>query len=266
MLLIALVVLISAALVVPIAGVMAQTGTHITSVTPSGGVAGKEFTLNVQGTIDTANGDFLIYVGSNLCFNSSEAGVTATGTTVNVDCTVPTSQPGNATVVLRDVATSAEASVSYHIAAEGLSMIPTATVLIMGVAIAISFVNMALNRALITKLIGWREYHSMQKEMAEYNSQRMAAMRANDTKTLEKLKKKESQIQAMQTKLFKPQMLLIPITFIYLIIWPALIGVFPYAVAYVPGLGAQPFFIWYLICSFFFGTIASRVFGVTPIQ
>jgi len=147
-----------------------------------------------------------------------------------------------------------------------ISIIPLSTLSIMAVAVTISFANMGLNRLLITRMIGWHEYRSMQKEMAEYNSERMAALRAKDTKTLERLKKKESQITSMQTKMFKPQLVLIPITFIYFIIWPILTGFFPTAVAYVPGLGAQPFFIWYLICSFFFGTIASRVVGVTPIQ
>ena len=92
---------------------------------------------------------------------------------------------------------------SYHVVAEGLAAIPLATVLIMLVAVAISFANMGLNRLLITKMIGWHEYRSMQKEMSEYNSQRMAALRAKDTKTLERLEKKESQITAMQGKMFK---------------------------------------------------------------
>ena len=118
----------------------------------------------------------------------------------------------------------------------------------------------------IRQVIGWREYHSMQKEMAEYNSQRMAALRARDDKALEKLKKKESQIQAMQTKMFKPQLLLLPMTAVYFVIWPILTGFFPQPVAYLPGFGVIPFFYWYLICSFFFGTIASRVIGVTPIR
>ena len=147
-----------------------------------------------------------------------------------------------------------------------ISIIPFSTLSILAVAVTISFANMGLNRLLITRMIGWQEYRSMQKEMSEYNSERMSALRAKDTKTLERLKKKESQITAMQTKMFKPQLILIPITFIYFVIWPVLTGFFPTAVAYVPGLGAQPFFIWYLICSFFFGTIASRVVGVTPIQ
>jgi uncharacterized membrane protein (DUF106 family) len=220
----------------------------------------------VQGTIDTPNGTYLIYLGPVLSYNSSESQVTAAGNHISATIDVPKLAPETFNIVLLDVTASTEATASYHVAAEGLAAIPIATLLIMLVAIAISFANMGLNRALITKLIGWREYHSMQKEMAEYNSQRMAAMRANDTRTLEKLKKKESQIQAMQAKLFKPQLFLIPITFIYLVIWPVLTGVFPFAVAYVPGFGAQPFFIWYLICSFFFGTIAGRVMGTTPIQ
>ncbi len=147
-----------------------------------------------------------------------------------------------------------------------ISLIPTATLLIMLVAVAISFLNMALNRLIITRMFGWREYKSMQKEISEFNSERMSALRANDTKTVERLKKKQAQVNAMQAKMMKPQMILLPISFIYIIIWPVLIGYFPNAVAYVPGLGAQPFFVWYLICSFFFGTIASRIIGTTPIQ
>ncbi len=147
-----------------------------------------------------------------------------------------------------------------------ISIIPIATLAIMGIAVAISFVNMTINRLLITRMIGWQEYHSMQKELAEYNSQRMAAIRSKDEKALEKLKKKDSQVQAMQGKMLKPQMLLIPFTFVYLIIWPALTGYFPTSVAYIPGFGGVPFFYWYLVCSFFFGTIASRLIGVTPIQ
>jgi len=147
-----------------------------------------------------------------------------------------------------------------------ISIIPTATFMIMLVAVTISFFNMGLNRLIITRMFGWHQYKSMQKELSEYNSERMAALRANDTKTLERLKKKESQITAMQAKMMKPQMILLPITFIYILIWPILIGYFPNAVAYIPGLGAQPFFVWYLICSFFFGTIVSRIIGTTPIQ
>ncbi len=147
-----------------------------------------------------------------------------------------------------------------------ISVIPTATVLIPLIAATISFLNMGLNRLLISRMIGWQEYKAMQKETSEYNSQRMRALRANDTRTLEKLKKKESQIRNMQAKMFKPQMLLLLFSIIYFVIWPILNGYFPNAVAVVPGFGPQPFYIWYLICAFFFGTLAGKVIGITPIQ
>jgi uncharacterized membrane protein (DUF106 family) len=106
-------------------------------------------------------------------------------------------------------------------------------------------------------MCGWEEYKVMQKETSEYRSQMMQAMRANDKKQMETLKKKQSQID--------------PISFSYIIIWYLfLIPVFGgNAVAYVPGIapapGGIPVFIWYMICSLFFGTLSSRIAGVTPI-
>ena len=150
-----------------------------------------------------------------------------------------------------------------------ITIIPIATLVIMLIAIAISFINMVINRLLITRICGWEEYKVMRKETSEYQSQLMAAMRAKDTKRVEKLKKKESQIRNMQSKMMKPQMILLPISFSYIIIWYIfLIPTFGAdAVAVVPGLAPAgiPVIYWYMICSFFFGTLASRIIGVTPI-
>jgi uncharacterized membrane protein (DUF106 family) len=150
-----------------------------------------------------------------------------------------------------------------------ITIIPIATLVIMLIAIAISFINMVINRLLITRICGWEEYKVMRKETSEYQSQLMAAMRANDTKRVEKLKKKESQIRNMQSKMMKPQMILLPISFSYIVIWWFfLIPTYGAdAVAVVPGLAPTgiPVIYWYMICSFFFGTLASRIVGVTPI-
>jgi uncharacterized membrane protein (DUF106 family) len=152
-----------------------------------------------------------------------------------------------------------------------LATIPLATIIIMLVAVTVSFLNMGLNRLLITRMCGWEEYKVMRKETSEYQSQLMKAMRANDKKLVDKLKRKETQIKNMQAKMMKPQMILLPISFSYIIIWYLfLIPTFgTTAVAYVPGIAPPPagiqVFIWYMICSFFFGTLASRVIGVTPI-
>ena len=150
-----------------------------------------------------------------------------------------------------------------------IAVIPIATLVIMLVAIAISFINMGINRLLITRMCGWEEYRVMRKETSEYQSQLMRAMRAKDTKLINKLKKKESQIKNMQAKMMKPQTVLLPISFSYIIIWYVfLIPTFgANMVAVVPGIAPEgiPVIYWYMICSLFFGTIASRIIGVTPI-
>jgi uncharacterized membrane protein (DUF106 family) len=155
-----------------------------------------------------------------------------------------------------------------------ITLIPLATVVIMLIAVAISFLNMGINRLLITRMCGWEEYKVMRKETSEYQSQLMQAMRAKDTKRIEKLKKKESQIRNMQNKMMKPQMILVPISMSYIVIWwffliPTFGG---NSVAILPGIApgalmptGLPVIYWYMLCSFFFGTLSSRIIGVTPI-
>lgn len=147
-----------------------------------------------------------------------------------------------------------------------ISIIPWATLVIMLISVSISLMNVGLNRFLISRMVGWNEYKSMQKELKEYNSLRMKALRENNTKLLEKLKRKDAQMKNMQMKMSKPQLLLFPMMFIYIIIWPILLGFFPNIVAYVPGFGQQPFWIWYFMCSLFFGTLSSKLIGITPIE
>lgn len=153
-----------------------------------------------------------------------------------------------------------------------ITLIPTATLVIMLIAIIISFVNMIIQRLLITRMCGWNEYRVMQKETSEYRSQLMQATRARDQKLLTKLKKKEARINKMQTKIMKPQMILMPISFSYIVIWWFfLIPTYgDIGVAFIPGIAAAPAGItviwWYMICSFFFGTLASRIIGINPIS
>ncbi len=157
-----------------------------------------------------------------------------------------------------------------------LSAIPWSTLSIMAISVIISFVNSGLNRILISRFVGWDEYRVMQKEVSEYRSQQMAASRAGDKKQLEKLKKKESQILNMQKKMAKPQMMLFGLSFIYIIVWIFVMtpsfGASP--VAYLPGfsqilgndLGQITVFYWYPICSLLFGTLASRMLGIMPME
>jgi uncharacterized membrane protein (DUF106 family) len=149
-----------------------------------------------------------------------------------------------------------------------ISVIPVSTLVVLSITVAVSVINMIINRLLISRMVGWEEYHTMRKEIAEHNALKMQAMRANDKKMVEKLKKKDAQINRMQMKMSKPQLLLFPIGFVYLIIWYLfLIPAYgANAVAIVPGIGGIPVFYWYMICSLAFGTLISKMIGVTPIE
>jgi uncharacterized membrane protein (DUF106 family) len=143
-----------------------------------------------------------------------------------------------------------------------------AALTIFAIAAGIAFLNTGLNRFLINYFVGWEQYRVMQKEMNEYRSETMAAMRANDKKQVEKLKKKESQIKNMQAKMLKPQMVQFGISFLYIFVWffvlTPVFGVT--SLVYVPGFGPVPVIYWYPICSFGLGVLASRVLGIMPIE
>jgi uncharacterized membrane protein (DUF106 family) len=108
----------------------------------------------------------------------------------------------------------------------------------------------------------------MQKEMNEYRAETMAAARANDKKQMEKLKKKKSQIDNMQSKMMKPQMVQFGISFVYIVVW--LFVLTPTfgnsSVIYIPGVGPLSVFYWYPLCSFFLGLLTSRIIGIMPIE
>jgi uncharacterized membrane protein (DUF106 family) len=145
---------------------------------------------------------------------------------------------------------------------------PFATVIIMVIALVIAFINSGINRGLISYFIGWAKYRTMQKEMAEYRSESMAAARSGDKKEMEKLKKKQSQINSMQAQMAKPQMVQFGISFVYIIVW--LLVLTPnfgqYNIAALPGVGSFSVFYWYPMVSFFLGLLASRILGIMPIE
>ena len=136
------------------------------------------------------------------------------------------------------------------------------------IATGIAFLNSGINRILVSYFIGWEQYRVMQKEMAEYRSETMAAARANDQKRMEKLKKKQSQINNMQSKMLKPQMIQIGISFLYILVWFfVLIPVFgTTSLAYLPGFGPLPVVWLYPIFSFFLALLSQRILGVNPIE
>jgi uncharacterized membrane protein (DUF106 family) len=145
---------------------------------------------------------------------------------------------------------------------------PGATIVVMLICMAISFANSSINRLLITRFVGWKQYRTMQKEITEYRTMTTQAMRKKDTKLVEKLKKKEPQILNMQKKMAKPQLVLFGLSFSYILIWLFVLGPLygAHIVAYIPIIGQTGVFWWYFLCSFLFGTFSSRLLGIMPIE
>lgn len=144
---------------------------------------------------------------------------------------------------------------------------PWSTLIIFAISFGLTFFTTGLNRVLISRLIGWDEYRSMQREMKEYQTETMKAARSNDVKQMEKLKKKQPQITAMQTKMMKPQFIIMGFSVVTLLLWwLVLLPTYGTSfVAIVPGVGGIPLFYWYFICSLFFSTLLQRVLGTNPI-
>ena len=241
-----------------------QVGTNLETVNPESGSVGSQ--INVQGTIDTPNGSYLVYFGDQLVINN-----TSTEYSVDSNFTVPNLTAGNYNITLQDATSNHSAIKSFTItmvAPSGFSAIPWSTLIILTISVIIAFINSGVNRLLVSHFVGWEQYGTMQKEMSEYRSQQMAAMRANDKKQLEKLKKKEAQVMSMQKKMAKPQVILFGVSFVYIVVWIFVLtptfGQNP--VAYLPGFGPIPVFYWYPICSLLFGTLSSRILGILPIN
>lgn len=144
----------------------------------------------------------------------------------------------------------------------------TAALLIFAIALGIAVLNTALNRVLINYFIGWEQYRVMQKEMNEYRQETMAAARSKDKKQMEKLKKRQSQINNMQSKMMKPQMVQLGVSFLYIFIWIFVLTPTygSTSLVYLPGIGSVSVVYWYPICSFFLGILASRILGIMPIE
>ena len=155
-------------------------------------------------------------------------------------------------------------NVSYSIVITSL----VAATIIFFIAAGIAFLNTVINRVLINFFVGWEQYRVMQKEMNEFRAESMAAARANDKKQMEKIKKKQSQMNAMQAKMMKPQMVQLGISFVYIFVWIFVLTP-TYgntSLVYLPGFGPISVIYWYPIASFFLGLLASRTLGIMPIE
>lgn len=140
---------------------------------------------------------------------------------------------------------------------------PGATITVILLCMAISFVTSMANRLLTNReqLNAWR--HEISQWTSEFNK----ARRSGDKKLLARVKRQQPRITKLQSKMMWQSMkvsLLFMVPFF--LIWQLLIGFYgANVVAYLPWFGGEwglPIFYWYLLCSFLFSTLFSRVFGL----
>ncbi len=166
-----------------------------------------------------------------------------------------------------------------------LAQPPVITIIILLVSISMSFASSFINSRFMPKEHRQkvaalnRKISQLRKEIGE---NKKTAKSTDDKKLLRKTQKQEKhllQLQSQALSLSSKQFRVLPITMaLFLIVWLLLTGnvlgfklftspfIGPEPVAYLPWLdGVMPLslFYWYLICSFLFGSLWSRIFGLT---
>ena len=166
-----------------------------------------------------------------------------------------------------------------------LAQPPYVTVVILFVSLVMSFASSLINSRFMPK-----EHREKVRDLnrrvaalkAEKSENMKQAKNTGDKKLLKKAQKQEKQLLQLQSQvlsLSSKQFRVLPITMgVFFVVWLLLTGsilgiklfespfIGPDPVAYLPWLGGVmqlSLFPWYLICSFLFGTLFSRIFGLT---
>jgi len=144
----------------------------------------------------------------------------------------------------------------------------TALVLLEAVGVNLLY---AVGRRKFTNIEKMRRYTA---EMKAFREEMSAATKAGDKAKLERLKKKQQQMTKMQTEMstenLKPTLLfMVPLMGVYYLVSSfikgAILAVSPIAIPLL--ITSIPinlnFFWWYMICSFTFSGIITRLFGLS---
>jgi len=166
-----------------------------------------------------------------------------------------------------------------------LAQPPYVTMIVLFVSVAMSFVSSLINSRFMPKEHR-QKVKALQRKISaltkEKNENMKTAKSTDDKKLLRKAQKQEKQLLQLQSQalsLTSKQFRVMPITMaLFIVVWLLLTGnvlgfrlfespfIGPDPVAYLPWLGGVlplSLFYWYLICSFLFGTLFSRIFGLT---
>ena len=166
-----------------------------------------------------------------------------------------------------------------------LAQPPVITIVVLFVSIVMSFFSSFINSRFMPrehreKVKALQRRISALKKEKDENMKK--AKSTDDKKLLRKAQKQEKQLLQLQSQslsLSSKQFRTLPITMgVFFIVWLLLTGSIlgfklfnspfmgPEPVAYLPWFGGVlplNLFYWYLICSFLFGSLFSRIFGLT---
>jgi uncharacterized membrane protein (DUF106 family) len=152
-------------------------------------------------------------------------------------------------------------------AIEWLTTIPNSTIFVLVLSFAISFATSFTNRLLTDR----SQLKTWNKEISQWRTDSLQARRTGDKKLMAKVKKQESHIMQLQSKMMWQSMKtsflwFIPLMLMWYYFLPQIMGNVGMAVAYIPWIGGAPFslnvFLWYLICSFLASALFTRLFGL----
>ena len=100
--------IIASVVLMPLSLVTGQFGVNIYTVTPEGGVAGQE--VNLQGTINTQNGSYRVYLSNRLVASGASEGYF-----VNPNFTIPELPEGDYSLVLMDTTLNVNATSPFGV-------------------------------------------------------------------------------------------------------------------------------------------------------
>lgn len=166
-----------------------------------------------------------------------------------------------------------------------LAQVPIVTIVVMFVSVVTSFSSSFINSRMVPKEHRQKVKELQRKASAltkEKNANMKLAKSTDDKKLLKKAQKQEKQILQLQSQslsMSSKQFRVLPFTMaVFFAVWLLLTGSIlgiklfdspflgPDPVAYLPWFGGVMqlnITLWYFICSFLFGALFSRIFGLT---
>ncbi len=150
---------------------------------------------------------------------------------------------------------------------EALKIAPYATFFTLALAFLISLATNLVNR----KFIDREKFGKWQGEINQWKADQKLAKKTGDKKLAAKVRKQEPHILQLQSRMAGQQTKTLLVTFVpMLLLWQVLAGFFSAApIAFLPWLPGSdpfylPFYMWYMVCTYFASTVISRILGVQP--